>query len=183
MTTPRQIDYGYKFMFEDKSVLVKAYTLETIIAEKYETVIRRNIGNTRARDFYDLFVLIKIKKDEIRWNVLEETVLATATKRDSLEELTEYKEIIEDIQESQFLERIWEKYKEENTYSEGIAIPFDLPDPNYVKKAKHRFGIKMIFLSIILISRKNTNLAVTEYIVVFTKQRVVKHLIPMLMER
>ena len=53
--TPRQIDYGYKFMFEDKSVLVKAYTLETIIAEKYETVIRRNIGNTRARDFYDLF--------------------------------------------------------------------------------------------------------------------------------
>ena len=62
--TPRQIDYGYKFMFEDKSVLVKAYTLETIIAEKYETVIRRNIGNTRARDFYDLFVLVKIKTKE-----------------------------------------------------------------------------------------------------------------------
>lgn len=55
--TPRQIDYRYKFMFEEKSVLVKAYTLETILAEKYETVMRRNIGNTRARDFYDLFVL------------------------------------------------------------------------------------------------------------------------------
>lgn len=120
--TPRQIDYGYKFMFENKSVMVKAYTLETIIAEKYETVIRRNIGNTRARDFYDLFVLVKIKKNEIRWNVLKEAVLATATKRGSLEELTEYKEIIEDMQESQFLKRIWEKYKEENTYSEGIAF-------------------------------------------------------------
>lgn len=46
-------------MFENKIVMVKAYTLETIIAEKYETVIRRNIGSTRARDFYDLFILCK----------------------------------------------------------------------------------------------------------------------------
>lgn len=120
--TPRQIDYGYKFMFEDKSVLVKAYTLETIIAEKYETVIRRNIGNTRARDFYDLFVLLKIKRDKIRWNILKEAVLATAAKRGSLEELTEFREIIEDMRESQFLKRIWEKYQEENTYSEGIMF-------------------------------------------------------------
>lgn len=119
--TPRQIDYGYKFMFEEKSVLVKAYTLETIIAEKYETVIRRNIGNTRARDFYDLFVLLKIKREEVRWNVLKEAVLATSKKRGSLEELEEYKEIIEDMQESQFLKRIWEKYQTENTYSESIS--------------------------------------------------------------
>lgn len=49
--TPKQIDYGYKLMFEEKTVMVKAYPLETIIAEKYETVIRRNIGNTRTRVF------------------------------------------------------------------------------------------------------------------------------------
>lgn len=120
--TPRQIDYGYKFMFEKKSVLVKAYTLETILAEKYETVIRRNIGNTRARDFYDLFVLIKIKKNEIRWDILKEAVLATSEKRGSLEELKEYREIIEEMRESDFLKRIWVKYQEENTYSEGIGF-------------------------------------------------------------
>lgn len=118
--TPRQIDYGYKFMFEEKSVLVKAYTLETILAEKYETVIRRNIGNTRARDFYDLFALLKIKKNEIRWDILKEAVLATSEKRGSSEELKEYREIIEEMRESNFLRRIWEKYKEENTYSEDI---------------------------------------------------------------
>lgn len=118
--TPRQIDYGYKFMFEEKSVLVKAYTLETILAEKYETVIRRNIGNTRARDFYDLFVLMKIKKNEIRWDILKEAVLATSEKRGSLEELKEYQEIIEEMRESDFLKRIWVKYQEENTYSEGV---------------------------------------------------------------
>lgn len=120
--TPRQIDYGYKFMFEEKSVLVKAYTLETILAEKYETVIRRNIGNTRARDFYDLFVLMKIKKNEIRWDILKEAVLATSEKRGSLEELKEYREIIEEMRESDFLRRIWVRYQEENTYSEGIGF-------------------------------------------------------------
>lgn len=120
--TPRQIDYGYKFMFEEKSVLVKAYTLETILAEKYETVIRRNIGNTRARDFYDLFVLMKIKKNEIRWDILKEAVLATSEKRGSSEELKEYQEIIEEMRESDFLRRIWTKYKAENTYSEGIRF-------------------------------------------------------------
>lgn len=120
--TPRQIDYDYKFMFEEKSVLVKAYTLETILAEKYETVIRRNIGNTRARDFYDLFVLLKIKKNEIRWEILKEAVLATSQKRGSSEELKEYREIIEEMRESDFLRRIWTKYKEENTYSEGIKF-------------------------------------------------------------
>lgn len=120
--TPRQVDYGYRFMFENKIVMVKVYTLETIIAEKYETVIRRNVGSTRARDFYDLFILLKIKMNEIRWDVLKEAVLVTAAKRGSLEELAEYKEIIEDMRESMFLKRIWEKYQEDNTYSEGIMF-------------------------------------------------------------
>lgn len=78
--TPKQIDYKYNFMFEEKAVMVKAYPLETIVAEKYETVIRRNIGNTRARDFYDLYVLMKMKREEIRWKVLKEAVCATAEK-------------------------------------------------------------------------------------------------------
>lgn len=105
--TPKQIDYKYNFMFEEKAVMVKAYPLETIVVEKYETVIRRNIGNTRARDFYDLYVLMKMKKEEIRWKVLKEAVWATAEKRGSSEDLKEYLEIAEDMRASQFLRRIW----------------------------------------------------------------------------
>lgn len=120
--TPRQVDYKYKFMFEEKTAVVKAYPLETIVVENYETVIRRNIGNTRARDFYDLFVLMKIKKGEIRWEILKEAVSTTSEKRGSTEDLIEYEEIIDDVSESQFLRRIWEKYQEENTYSEGIKF-------------------------------------------------------------
>ena len=106
---------------------------------KLQIIIRRNIGNTRARDFYDLFVLVKIKKDEIRWNILKEAVLATATKRGSLEELTEYKEIIEDMRDSQFLERIWEMYKEENTYSEGIMFADTLDNVLWIGKELEKY--------------------------------------------
>lgn len=120
--TPRQIDYNYPFMFEEKSVKVKAYTLETILAEKYETILRRNAGNTRARDFYDLFILFKLKNKEVRWKVLKEAVLATAEKRGSLRMLEEYQEIVEDVRESGYLKRIWEKYQKENTYSKGISF-------------------------------------------------------------
>ena len=59
---PSAIRYSYKMMFENREVPVMAYSLETILAEKYETIIRRNIGNTRARDFYDLFVLFRSRK-------------------------------------------------------------------------------------------------------------------------
>lgn len=119
--TPRQVDFSYKFMFEEKQVWVMAYPLETILAEKYETILRRNLGNTRARDFYDLFTLMKIKQSEIRWDVLKQAVLATAEKRGSLEEMKDYQEIVEEMRESGFLQRIWEKYQEENTYSDGIG--------------------------------------------------------------
>lgn len=56
--TPKEVQFSYPFLFDDRQVLVKAYTQETILAEKYETIIRRNIGNTRARDFYDLHLCI-----------------------------------------------------------------------------------------------------------------------------
>ena len=59
--TPKEIQFSYPFLFDDRRVMVKAYTQETILAEKYETIIRRNVGNTRARDFYDLHLLYRGK--------------------------------------------------------------------------------------------------------------------------
>ena len=81
------------FLFEEKQVPVMAYTLETILAEKYETIIRRNLGTTRARDFYDLYVLFQSRKEEVHKDILKMAVTHTATKRGSREELGEYVEI------------------------------------------------------------------------------------------
>jgi len=115
--TPAAIEYSYKMMFEEKEVPVMAYSLETILAEKYETIIRRNIGNTRARDFYDLYVLFRNRKEEVHKEILKLAVEHTATKRGSLEMMKEYAEICEEIREEQALIEQWNNYIKDNTYA------------------------------------------------------------------
>lgn len=97
-----------------------AYTLETILAQKYETIIRRNIGNTRARDFYDLYVLFNSRKEEIRKEVLRLAVKYTGEKRGSLDDLNEYKEICEELREEDAIKRLWENYAKENNYAKHL---------------------------------------------------------------
>ena len=116
MITPAAVEYAYTMMFDDKQIPVMAYTLETILAEKYETIIRRNIGNTRARDFYDLYVLYTTRKDEIRKGILKLAVEHTAQKRGSLEEIKDYKAICQEILEEDALNRLWNNYAKENGY-------------------------------------------------------------------
>lgn len=115
--TPAAIEYSYKMMFEDKKVPVMAYTLETILAEKYETIIRRNIGTTRVRDFYDLYILFQSRKNEVRKEILNIAVNHTAAKRGSFDDLKEYKEICEELRSEEALQKLWENYIKENVYA------------------------------------------------------------------
>lgn len=121
--TPAAVRYEYPLIFEDRSAPVMAYTLETVLAEKYETIIRRNIGTTRARDFYDLHTLYRTRRTEIRPEILRLAVEHTALKRGSMEDLHDWKEIIEDIRAEQQLIHLWEKYCKENQYA--ADIPFE----------------------------------------------------------
>ena len=120
--TPAAVRYDYPLLFEERSIPVMAYTLETIIAEKYETVIRRNIGTTRARDFYDLYALFHVRKEQIRVSILKDAVEHTARKRGSLELLFEWKEIIQDIREEKALQKLWTNYVEENFYASKLTF-------------------------------------------------------------
>lgn len=120
--TPAAITYFYHLLFEDKAVPVMAYSIETILAEKYETIIHRNIGNTRARDFYDLYVLYKSRYDEIRLSIFKLAVENTARKRGSLDELEEWAEICEEIKQEPALERLWINYQNENHYASAISF-------------------------------------------------------------
>ena len=120
--TPAAVQYDYPLLFEDRSVPVMAYTLETVLAEKYETVIRRNIGTTRARDFYDLYTLYRSRKDEIRPEVLKSALLHTAKKRNSMEDMQEWRDILRDIREEPPLYRLWENYTTENKYVGILAF-------------------------------------------------------------
>ncbi|MDU5378214.1 nucleotidyl transferase AbiEii/AbiGii toxin family protein [Peptoniphilus lacydonensis] len=114
--TPREIEYTYPCIFSKEDIEIMAYPLETILAEKYETIIRRNITTTRMRDFYDLYTLYKLKKDEIDYKILKEAVERTSNKRGSQEIMKDYGKIIKDIKEDSYIRSLWEVYLSENKY-------------------------------------------------------------------
>ena len=120
--TPREIEYTYPCIFSKENIKIMAYPLETILAEKYETIIRRNITTTRMRDFYDLYTLYKLKKDEIDYKILKEAVERTSNKRGSWEIIQDNEEIIEDIKEDLYLRSLWEVYLKENKYIEVLTF-------------------------------------------------------------
>ena len=103
-------------LFDEKTVPVMAYTLETVLAEKYETIIRRNIGTTRARDYYDLHTLFRSRKSEVRPEILKAAVLHTAKKRDSVRDIEDWKDIVKDIREEPQMYLLWDNYVAENKY-------------------------------------------------------------------
>lgn len=114
--TPAAIQYDFPMLFEEKSVSIMAYTLETVLAEKYETIIRRNIGTTRARDFYDLHTLFRSYRSEVRPDILKIAVLHTAKKRDSVHDIGDWREILKDMREEPQMHLLWDNYVTENKY-------------------------------------------------------------------
>lgn len=114
--TPKEIEYLYSCMFQEESLRVLAYPLETILAEKYESVIKRNIATTRMRDFYDLYNLYNLKKEEIDFEILKQAIYSTANRRESLSLMKQAMEITEDIREDDYLQELWKTYLSDNLY-------------------------------------------------------------------
>ena len=137
--TPKEIQFSYPFLFDDRRVMVKAYTQETILAEKYETIIRRNVGNTRARDFYDLHLLYRLYRENADWNLLKQAVLATAKKRDSLSVLQDTKRILLALEESTALQDLWKRYQTQNLYAREITYPAIMESVKEIKKKMNAY--------------------------------------------
>lgn len=120
--TPAAIEYSFHTMFDEKDIEVYAYTLETILAEKYETVIRRGIGNTRSRDYYDLYVLFHLYKDDINPDHFKIAVEHTAKKRNSIEVIGKYETICEEIRNEESLASDWHNYVSNETYAARLSF-------------------------------------------------------------
>ncbi len=114
--TPREIEYLYPCIFQDESLRILAYPLETILAEKYESIIKKNITTTRMRDFYDIYNLCNLRKDEIDFDILRHAIITTANRRESLSLMKEAVEIIDEIKEDDYLKELWRVYLADNLY-------------------------------------------------------------------
>ena len=120
--TPKETVYKYPKMFNDEHIRVMAYPLETILAEKIETIIRRNIANTRMRDFYDVYILYKLYEEKIDLKILKEAIENTSRKRESQKDMAEYDEILEDIVVDEYLKQNWENYLRDNPYADDLLF-------------------------------------------------------------
>jgi len=117
---PEEVNYQYKLMFEEKEIEIKAYNIETIIAEKIETIISRNILNTRARDYYDVYILSKTKWHLINERLLVVAILKKLEERDSMMQLEDIKNIYLEIAKSTDLMEAWNSYQKRYEYAQGI---------------------------------------------------------------
>ena len=117
--TPREIKYNFNLMLENRTIEVWAYNLETVLAEKLETVISRNVTNTRMRDFYDIYILQKLYGEQLSKDVLWDALVATAKKRETLEQIEteDIDEVFDEIQSSSVMENLWKAYQRNYSYS------------------------------------------------------------------
>jgi predicted nucleotidyltransferase component of viral defense system len=117
---PNAIEYEYPLLLEDRRIKIFAYPLETVIAEKLETILARSVANTRMRDFYDVFILFGAfeKKIDVSW--LKEALFTVAHNRGSEGTIKDYRKTMVLIKSSQVMSELWRRYTEKNDYVQGI---------------------------------------------------------------
>ncbi|MDR0500206.1 MAG: nucleotidyl transferase AbiEii/AbiGii toxin family protein [Coriobacteriales bacterium] len=119
---PREVDYSFKLMFEDRSIQVKAYNINTILAEKIESILARNVANTRARDYYDVYILLTTRRGEIDRCELLNAITLKAVERGTLIYIKQHVKYLSDIRESRDLLALWNAYRDKYPYAEGIEF-------------------------------------------------------------
>lgn len=124
--TPREIRYEYPLLLEDKSIQLWSYNLETILAEKIQTILSRGLLNTRMRDFYDVTTLFDRYNDQINYNDLLLAFDKTCSKRETLSLLEHYEEILCSISEDSTLQNLWKNYCRKYKYASHIEFSTNL---------------------------------------------------------
>ena len=120
--TPREITYSMTSIFTNESIKIWTYNLETVLAEKLETIISRGLASTRPRDRYDLFTLYKLRKEEINLEVLKNALENTAEKRKSKDTIDNWEEQVRGIEISDYQKELWIRYQRQFKYAKDISF-------------------------------------------------------------
>jgi len=119
--TPAAVEYEFGGVLDDSvKISLWGYSIETVLAEKVETILNRDVTNTRPRDYYDVYILSHEKVyDPV---VFHEALEATSNHRGSWERIQNYEPILEQIEKSKVLRDLWEKYRREFSYAREITF-------------------------------------------------------------
>ena len=119
--TPRQIKYQVLSVFDGKQIDIWSYNLETILAEKIETILSRGELSTRPRDRYDVFVLTQLNGDTIDYAILSQAIYRTAEKRGTIERIVDWKQTLNNLAQSNYQENLWFNYQKRFLYAKEIS--------------------------------------------------------------
>lgn len=120
--TPKELKFKYPLLFEDRSILINSYNIETILAEKIETILRRGKYNSRMKDYYDIYFFLTKLRNAIDINILKDAIDNTFTKRESFEYLNDYDKLIKSIIDSERIKNNWKSYSKKNSYANNIEL-------------------------------------------------------------
>ena len=120
--TPKEIEYSYPLLFDDRSIDIVAYNLENVLAEKLETILSRGIANTRSRDFYDVYVLTKFRWNSIDFDSLREAFLSTLKRRNTVGAINDVNSILLEIEKYPDINRLWNNYRKKYSYAKDISF-------------------------------------------------------------
>lgn len=120
--TYKEVEFEYKTLFDNEVINIMTYNYETILAEKFESIISRNIDNTRMKDYYDLYMFVNLKWDDINKDTLRKAIINTAKKLETLDYIVDTSKYIELISEDSRLKLLWNSYKSNYDYAKDIEF-------------------------------------------------------------
>ena len=118
--TYREIEYSFELMLEDRKIHVWSYNVETVLAEKFEAIIKRGVLGTRIRDFYDVHMLLKTQEKNINNKTLKTAINFTTEHRKSIEDIKNWKEVVDELENDDTMKNQWRRYQKNNFYADGI---------------------------------------------------------------
>lgn len=122
IVTPHPVTYAYKAIFNDESFSIIAYTIETILAEKLQTIYSRNFLNSRSKDFYDVYILSKLKKNDIDFRQLNVACQRTFSYRETELDYNEIVQLMESFKTDPIQQQQWQNYSNKYSYTKGISF-------------------------------------------------------------
>ncbi len=131
--TQKAIEYKYKKILEEDYIEIYTYNQETIIAEKFQTILSRKIANSRMKDFYDLYYFVNFKWKEIDKTILKQAIYATFENRNTKNDFKDMENIIESISKDKTLHALWNDYKSKHSYAKNISFIKIIKAINFVK--------------------------------------------------
>lgn len=117
--TPGAVEYSYNLMFEERAIALWTYNLETLLAEKLETIMSRGTTNTRMRDFYDIYIISR--QEQIESAILKSAFLATSSKRNTADQISDFRNILSTVYLDEVMRQEWENFRNESFFIENLT--------------------------------------------------------------